>query len=105
MQITVSGHHLDITDALRNYVLSKCERMERHFDHLTNIHVVLGIEKQRQKAEATVHIAGGNIYADAEDENMYAAIDSMVDKLDRQILRHKSKIRDHHRSSGGLKAQ
>jgi len=98
MQLNVTGHHLDITTPLRDYVSQKLERVERHFDHVTNVHVILSVEKLRQKAEATIHISGGHLFADAEDENMYAAIDAMTDKLDRQIKKHKEKIKDHHRS-------
>ena len=97
MQLSVTGHHLDVTDSLRDYVSEKFAKLERHFDHVTNVHVILSLEKQRQKAEATVSIAGGNIFADAENEDMYAAIDALTDKLDRQIVKHKEKIKDHHR--------
>ena len=102
MQINLSGHHVDITTPLREYVNSKMERLERHFDHVTDIHVVLGVEKLRHKAEATMHISGGTIFADAVEENMYAAIDALVDKLDRQLKKHKEKITDHHRSEGSI---
>ncbi|ALG67620.1 ribosome hibernation-promoting factor, HPF/YfiA family [Beggiatoa leptomitoformis] len=105
MQLTLSGHHIDITPALRSYVTSKIERLERHFDHVTNIHVVLGVEKLRQKAEATLHVSGANLFADAEHEDMYAAIDALTDKLDRQIKKHKEKLKDHHQAEGGVKAQ
>ena len=100
MQIELSGRHVDITDALRDYVNNKFERLQRHFDHMTNIHTVISVEKARQKAEATVHMSGNNIFAEAEDENMYAAIDALVDKLDSQIRKHKEKITDHHRGDG-----
>jgi len=104
MQINLTGHHVEITPALRNYVENKCQRMERHFDHVTNMHVVLQVEKQRQKAEATVYVAGGQLFANAEDDDMYAAIDILVDKLDTQLRKHKSKLKDHHRGDGGLKS-
>lgn len=100
MQLNVTGHHLDVTPPLHDYVTNKMERLERHFDHVTNVHVILSVEKVRQKAEATLHIAGGNLFAEAQDDDMYAAIDSMVDKLDRQIKKHKEKLKDHHRSEG-----
>ena len=100
MQINITGHHVDITSALRAYVEEKLERLERHFDNITNAHVILEIEKDRQKAEATIHISRGKVYADSEDENMYAAIDSLADKLDRQIKKHKEKLKDHHRGEG-----
>ena len=100
MQINLSGHHVDITTPLREYVNSKMERLERHFDHVTDIHVVLGVEKLRHKAEATMHISGGTIFAEAVEENMYAAIDALVDKLDRQILKHKEKNVDRMHGNG-----
>jgi len=102
MKINLTGHHVDLTDPLREYVNSKMERLERHFDNVTDTHVVLSVEKLRHKAEATMHIIGGNIFADAEQENMYAAIDSLVDKLDRQVKKHKEKMTDHHRSEGSI---
>ena len=102
MQINLSGHHVDITTPLREYVNSKMERLERHFDHVTDIHVVLGVEKLRHKAEATMHISGGTIFADAVEENMYAAIDALVDKLDRQLKKHKEKVTNHHRGEGSI---
>ena len=105
MQVNVTGHHVDITESLHDYVINKIERLERHFDHLTNIHVILSVEKLRQKAEATFNLGGNNVFADAVHEDMYAAIDGLVDKLDRQVKKHKEKITDHHRASGGLKAQ
>jgi putative sigma-54 modulation protein len=102
MQINLTGHHVDVTPPLRDYVNSKLERLERHFDHVTNIHVVLSVEKLRHKAEATLHVSGGNLFADAVQEDMYAAIDSLVDKLDRQVKKYKEKITDHHRSEGSI---
>jgi len=95
MQVNLTGHHVDITDPLRSYVDEKIARLERHFDHVTNVHVILSVEKLVQKAEATVHIAGADVFADAVHEDMYAAIDALVDKLDRQVLRHKEKIKSH----------
>jgi len=97
MQISVTGHHIDVTNALRNYVESKFERLERHFDHVTDVHVILGIEKIRKKAEATVQISGAKLFAEDHQEDMYAAIDGLIDKLDRQVRKHKEKIKDHHR--------
>ena len=95
MQVNLTGHHVDITNALRAYVDEKIARLERHFDHVTNVHVILSVEKKTQKAEATVHIAGADVFADAVHEDMYAAIDALVDKLDRQVLRHKEKVKSH----------
>jgi putative sigma-54 modulation protein len=105
MHIILSGHHIDITDALRDYVNTKMERLERHFDSVTDIHVVLSVEKLRQKADATVNVSGSKLYAETTDEDMYAAIDALVDKLDRQLKKHKEKVTDHHRSEGSLKNQ
>ncbi|MDJ0738293.1 MAG: ribosome-associated translation inhibitor RaiA [Gammaproteobacteria bacterium] len=95
MQVNLTGHHVDLTDALRAYVDEKIARLERHFDHVTNVHVILSVEKKSQKAEATVHIAGADVFADAVHEDMYAAIDALIDKLDRQVLRHKEKLKSH----------
>lgn len=103
MQINITGHHVEVTQALRSYVENKCERLERHFDQLANIHVVLSIEKMRQKAEAILHLSGANVFASAENEDMYAAIDDLVDKLDRQIKKHRDKLTNHHRSEGMVK--
>jgi len=94
MQVNVSGHHIEVTDALRGYVGTKLERVERHFDRITNVNVILSVEKQRQKAEATIHVSGGEIYADAESDDLYAAIDLMADKLDRQLIKKKEKKTD-----------
>ena len=95
MQVNLTGHHVDITDSLRAYVDEKIVKLERHFDHVTNVHVILSLEKLEKKAEATVHIAGADVFADSVHQDMYAAIDSLVDKLDRQVLRHKEKIKSH----------
>lgn len=98
MQIQLTGHHVDITDALRAYVIEKIGRIERHFDQVTSVQIILSVEKLRQKAEATLHVAGNDLYADSVQEDMYAAIDGLADKLDRQVKRHKEKLTDHHRS-------
>jgi len=105
MQINITGHHMDITPALRSYVENKLERIERHFDNLINIHVILSVEKERQKAEATIQVNRGNVFADEEHEDMYAAIDGLIDKLDRQIKKHKEKLTNHHRGEPSLKNQ
>jgi len=97
MRINLTGNHLEVTPALREYVQDKFARVERHFDHVTAIHIILAVEKQRHKAEAELHVSGANLYADAEHDDMYAAIDLMMDKLDRQVKRHKEKLTDHHR--------
>lgn len=91
MQINVSGHHLEITSALRDYVNTKLSKLPRHFDNITNTHVTLTLEKNIQKAEATVHVAGADLFAACEADDMYAAIDQLADKLDRQLIKHKEK--------------
>ncbi|MCB1691945.1 MAG: ribosome-associated translation inhibitor RaiA [Pseudomonadales bacterium] len=93
MQINVSGHHVDVTDALRTYVESKLDKLERHSDRINHLDVILSVEKQRQKAESTVRLAGGELYADAESDDLYAAIDMLADKLDRQLIKQKEKIK------------
>ena len=93
MQLNVSGHHVEVTPALREYVESKFERLQRHFDQITNTEVTLIVEKMMQKAEASVHISGADIFAAAESDDMYAAIDALADKLDRQLIKHKEKAR------------
>jgi putative sigma-54 modulation protein len=96
MHLNISGHHVEITDSLRAYVQKKLERVVRHFDHVIDVHCVLTVEKLVQKAEATLHMRGETVHAIAEDANMYAAIDALVDKLDRRVVKHKEKARDHH---------
>src|SRR5210317_2171241 len=100
MQLNITGHHVEVTDSLKAYVAEKLERLEKHFDHVNNVHVILSVEKQRQKSEATVNVNGASLFADSTEEDMYAAIDSMTDKLDRQIKKHKEKLKDHHQSEG-----
>ncbi|HEY6598695.1 MAG TPA: ribosome-associated translation inhibitor RaiA [Pseudomonadales bacterium] len=95
MQLSITGHHIDVTDSLRAYVTNKFVRLERHYERMTNVHVVLSVEKLIQKAEATIHTSGAELYADATSEDLYAAIDALVDKLDRQIVKHKEKTRSH----------
>lgn len=95
MQINLSGHHVDITDSLRDYVNTKFSKLERHFDHINNVHVVLTVEKLNQVAESTVHLSGTEVHAAAQNQDMYASIDSLIDKLDRQILKYKGKISHH----------
>jgi putative sigma-54 modulation protein len=101
MQLTITGHHIDVTPALKNKIESKLSKLERHFDHLTDIHCVLTVEKLQHKAEATVHLSGGTIHADAINEDMYAAVDALVDKLSRQVTKHKEKLTDHHAREAG----
>ena len=91
MQLNITGHHVEVTPALNEFVTTKMEKLERHFDNVTNVHVVLGVEKLRQKAEATLHVSGADLFAECTNEDMYAAIDGLIDKLDRQVIKHKEK--------------
>jgi putative sigma-54 modulation protein len=96
MDVTVAGHHVEVTDALREYVETKMARLERHSDQMTDIHCILTVEKLEHRAEAIIHLNGGKIHADSVEENMYAAVDTLIDKLDRQVKKHKEKLTDHH---------
>jgi putative sigma-54 modulation protein len=95
MQINITGHRLDVTPALRAFTEEKFDRLERHFDQITAINVVFDVEKLRQIAEATVIVAKAELHASSESEDMYAAIDMLVDKLNRQLIKHKEKLQDH----------
>ncbi|MDE1237580.1 ribosome hibernation promoting factor [Vibrio aestuarianus] len=95
MQININAHHIDLTDSMQDYVKSKFQKLERFFDHINTIQVVLRVEKVNQIAEATLHINQGDIHATADNESMYAAIDSLVDKLVRQLNKHKEKLSSH----------
>lgn len=98
MQINITGHRMDVTPAIRAFTEEKFQKLERHFDHITAIHVVFDVEKLRQIAEATIHVSKGELHASAESEDLYAAIDSLIDKLNRQLMKHKEKLlglRDH----------
>ncbi|MEP6874655.1 MAG: ribosome-associated translation inhibitor RaiA [Burkholderiales bacterium] len=104
MNLTISGHHLDVTPALREYVLTKLDRVTRHFDQVVDINVLLSVEKlkekeRRQKAEVTLHVKGKDIFVEQSSEDLYAAIDQLMDKLDRQVCRYKDKVQDHHHAS------
>jgi putative sigma-54 modulation protein len=95
MNLNVTGHHIEVTPALREYVTGKVDKVIRHFDHVTSVHVILSVEKLVQKAEITLHVKGKDIYADSSDADLYAAIDKLVDKLDRQVQKYKDKQHDH----------
>lgn len=95
MNLNITGHHVDVSPAIRDYVTSKLDRVIRHFDNVTSINVILSVEKLVQKAEVTLHVRGKDIYVEAEEADMYAAIDAMADKLDRQVIKHKQKVQDH----------
>lgn len=95
MQLSITGHHIEVTEALKNYVTEKFSKLERHFDQVIDIHVILEVEKLVQKAEATVQVNGAKLFAEDSREDLYAAIDGLIDKLDRQVLKHKDKIQNH----------
>jgi putative sigma-54 modulation protein len=99
MNLQISGHHLEITPAIHAYVTGKLERVTRHFDNVIDVNVILSVEKLKQKAEVTVHLSGKDVYVEAIEDDLYAAIDSLSDKLDRQVQKHKQKVQDHHRGS------
>lgn len=104
MNLTISGHHLDVSPALRDYVQTKLDRITRHFDQVVDISVLLSVDKPkekelRQKAEVTLHVKGKEIHVEQCSEDMYAAIDQLIDKLDRQVGRHKDKVQNHHHVS------
>ncbi len=106
MNLNITGHHLEVTPALREYVTTKLDRVIRHFDHVTATHVILSVQKLKQKAEVTVHVRGKDIYVENEHDDLYAAIDAMVDKLDRQVVKHKEKSADHgHNTMRGQDAE
>ncbi|AWN75311.1 ribosome hibernation promoting factor [Legionella anisa] len=96
MQINITGHHIDVTPALRAFTEEKFDKLERHFDQIKSINVVLNVEKLRQIAEATVHVTKGELHASSESEDLYAAIDTLIDKLERQLTKHKEKNQKHH---------
>ncbi len=109
MQINITGHHVEVTPALRAYVTEKMQRLIRHFDQVNSIHVILNVEKLQQQAEATVNAGGHTIFATETAMDMYASIDGLIDKLDRQVRRYKDRITKHHHprqepieSEGGL---
>jgi putative sigma-54 modulation protein len=104
MNLTISGHHLEVTPALRTYVTGKLDRITRHFDQVVDVKVLLSIENQtekerRQKAECNIHVKGSDMFAESAHEDMYAAVDELVDKLDRQVVKHKDRLQDHHHES------
>lgn len=97
MNLTITGHHLEITPAIRGYVEEKLKRVTRHFDNVIDVTVILAVEKLKHKAEVNVHVRGKDIFVEAVDGDMYAAVDALFDKLDRQILKYKEKTGDVHR--------
>jgi len=98
MQLSISGHHLDITEAIKQHSIEKLSKIKHHFDHLININMILEVEKDVQKAEATIHVSGADLFAKAESDNLYVSIDQMVNKLDSQIKKHKEKLNNHRKN-------
>ncbi|MCB1937811.1 MAG: ribosome-associated translation inhibitor RaiA [Rhodocyclaceae bacterium] len=95
MNLNITGHHVEVTPAIREYVNTKVDRVIRHFDNVTSVSVILSVEKLVQKSEVTVHVRGKDLFAESQDEDMYAAIDAMTDKLDRQVIKYKQKMQGH----------
>lgn len=96
MQLTITGHHVEVTPALRAYVTEKLQRLSRHFDHVISVEVILNVEKLDNIAEATVNAGGRTLFANDKALDMYAAIDGLADKIDRQVRRLKGRLREHH---------
>jgi len=94
MNLQLTGHQVEITPSIREYVVTKLERINRHFEHVIDVNVILSVQKLDQTIEATVHLSGKDIHVACHDADMYAAIDGLVDKLDRQIIRHKEKFQE-----------
>src|SRR5215210_1114971 len=105
MNLHVTGHQLPITPAIREYVATKLQRITHHFDHVIDVNVIMSVEKLQQKVEATVHVRGKDIFCESSAGDMYAAIDGLVDKLDRNILKHKEKNLSQRHNNGGMKHQ
>jgi putative sigma-54 modulation protein len=103
MNLHITGHHVQVTESIREYVNGKMERVTRHFDHVIDINVIVSVEKLRQKVEATVRVRGKDIFCESIHEDMYAAIDTLVDKLDRTIIKHKEKNLSHRHDAVSLK--
>ena len=105
MNLHLTGRHVEITPAIRDYVVSKLERINRHFDHVIDAHVILTVDKLRQKAEVTLHVRGKDLHCESEEADLYAAIDLLADKLDRQVLRHKGKLQERRGQPDGGQAE
>ena len=103
MNLHLTGHHLAITPAIRGYVSSKMERIAHHFDHVIDVNVILTTEKLERRVEASVHVRGRDIFCESADSDMYAAIDGLVAKLDRTIIKHKEKSLEHRHDGAALK--
>ena len=105
MNLHLTGHHLEVTPALREYIQNKLTKVSNHFDHMIDVKVTLTVEKLAQTIEATIHVPGADLHAESSDADMYSAIDLLADKLDRQVLKHKEKHADHHKVNGAVKHQ
>jgi putative sigma-54 modulation protein len=105
MNLTLTGNHLDVTPALRDYVVAKLDRITRHFDHVIDVNVVLVVDKLQHKAEVNLHTRGKDIHVEAIEADMYAAIDMLIDKLDRQVVKHKEKLTGHRHEGAGIKRE
>ena len=99
MQINITGHHIEVTPALRAYVTEKLQRIYRHFDHVISTDVILKVENHHKLVEAKVNMARKSLFAQESGTDMYAAIDGLIDKLDKQVRRHKDRVRGHHASA------
>ncbi|ACS87415.1 MULTISPECIES: ribosome hibernation promoting factor [Musicola] len=95
MQLNITGHHVEITDSMREFVTSKFAKLEQYFDRINQVYVVLKVEKIQHIADATIHVNGGELHATSEAEDMYASIDLLIDKLARQLNKHKDKLKQH----------
>jgi putative sigma-54 modulation protein len=96
MNLNITGHHLDVTPAIREYIQTKMTRVVRHFDHVIDTQVILSLEPLKHRAELTLHIRGKDIHCEATEDNLYAAIDLLIDKVDRKVLQHKTRTQNHH---------
>ena len=105
MNLHLTGQHLEVTPALREYIQNKLTKVTNHFDHMIDVKVTLSVENLAQKVEATIHVPGADLHAESSDADMYSAIDLLADKLDRQVLKHKEKHADHHKTNGAVKHQ
>lgn len=105
MNLHITGHHVQVTPAIRDYVSGKMERVTKHFDHVIDVNVIMSVEKLRQKVEATVHLRGRDIFCESTEQDMYAAIDTLIDKLDRTIIKHKEKSLSHRHDGVSLKPE
>lgn len=99
MNIKITGRHVEVTEAIRDYTIEKLDRITRHFDNVTSVNVILSVEKLKQKAEVTLHVRGKDLFVESDDSDLYAAIDSMADKLDRQVIKYKQKNQNHNHES------